>query len=147
MKKFKQEKDHYASYTISMKRGSRGKHGSSIAESNHSSVLSFLNEGLKGQNYYCEDPHTLVKDLFNRQKRHIIKWNQAMYNERNSISILQRDIDKKLDPSLYEASNLLCLRALQDFMTRLKHAQEYSKQTKSQTHVIIHSLEHPNAAA
>ena len=42
----------------------RGCYGSSISESNHSSVLVHLNEGDKYGNSYCEKPHTLVKDLF-----------------------------------------------------------------------------------
>ena len=62
--KFYNERSTYASYILSKKRGTRGCNGSSISESNHSSVLVHLNEGDKFGNSYCEKPHTLVKDLF-----------------------------------------------------------------------------------
>ena len=75
LRKFYKECSMYASHILSKKRGTRGCHGSSISESNHSSVLVHLNEGDKYGNSYCEKPHTLVKDLFFRQKKHINHWN------------------------------------------------------------------------
>ena len=71
LRKFYNEKNMYASYILSKKRGTRGCHGSSISESNRSSVLLHLNEGDKFGNSYCKTTHTLVKDLFFRQKKHI----------------------------------------------------------------------------
>ena len=64
LRKFYNERSMYASHKLSKKRGTRGCHGSSISESNHSSVLVHLNEGDRYGNSYCEKPHTLVKDLF-----------------------------------------------------------------------------------
>ena len=69
LRKFYNEKNMYTSHILSKKKGTRGCHGSSISESNHSSVLVHLNEGDKYGNNYCEKPHTLVKDLFFRQKK------------------------------------------------------------------------------
>ena len=76
------------------KRGTRGKHGSSISERNHSSILVYLNDGVESGNLYCEKPQTLVKDLFQRQDKHVIKWNQQIYNESNDLLLLRADINK-----------------------------------------------------
>ena len=54
LRKFHNEKDMYASYILSKKRGTKGCHGSSISEANHSSVLVHLNDGDKHGNSYCE---------------------------------------------------------------------------------------------
>ena len=67
-------------------KGSRGRHGSAPSEINHASVLMFLNDGDRHSNSYIEDPHTLVKDLFNRQKRHINKWNKKLFAEDNEMN-------------------------------------------------------------
>ena len=53
--KFYNEKGMHTSYILSKKRSKGGCHGSSILESNHSSVLVHLNEGDKFGNSYCEN--------------------------------------------------------------------------------------------
>ena len=73
------------------KRVSKGKHGSSLSESNHSSVLVFLNDGESQFNLYCESPFTLVKDLFRRQKTCINKFNEVLHNQK-----LKLDIEKRI---------------------------------------------------
>ena len=66
LREFESMKETYATYILCKKKGTRGKHGSSISESNHSSILVHLNDGIKNGNLYCEKPQTLVKDLFQR---------------------------------------------------------------------------------
>lgn len=39
-----------------------------------------MNDGDTFGNSYCEKPHSLVKDLFFRQKKHINHWNVDVYN-------------------------------------------------------------------
>ena len=85
---FADQKDSYASYILCKKKGTRGKHGSSISETNHASILVHLNDGVKNGNHYYEKPHTLVKDLFIRQEKHIIRWNQQMYDENDDLILL-----------------------------------------------------------
>ena len=68
LRKFYNKCSTYAPYTLSKTRGTCGCRGSSISESNHSSVLVHLNEGDKFGKTYCEKLHTLVKDLLFRQK-------------------------------------------------------------------------------
>ena len=53
------------------KRGSIGRVGSSSSESNHLSVLRFLNDGVQGENKYCADRHILIQDLIARLDEHI----------------------------------------------------------------------------
>ena len=44
---FAENKDSYALYILCKKKGTRGKHGSSISETNHASILVHLNDGSK----------------------------------------------------------------------------------------------------
>ena len=137
LREFESQKETYATYILCKKRGTRGKHGSSISESNHSSILVYLNDGIKNGNLYCEKPQTLVKDLFMRQDKHVIKWNQQIYDESNNLLLLRSKINKDSDKDLYHASEILCLSSFRDFNERMERASEYSKQTVSPTQVII----------
>ena len=76
LRRFRNEKEHYASFIIAKKRSTRGKHGSAISEINHSSMLCWLNDGDRQGNKYTEDPHTLVKDLFKQQE---VRYHQHIY--------------------------------------------------------------------
>ena len=147
LRKFYNERNMYASYILSKKRGTRGCHGSSISESNHSSVLVHLNEGDKHGNSYCEKPHTLVKDLFFRQKKHINQWNMQLYNESVELDVIRENIDIDYEPSLYEACSTLCLSTFKRFRNRLNDAKNYVKQVQSINCVCIQSLKHPDAPA
>ena len=50
-----------------------------MSEQNHSSTLCFLNDGHTKNNKYCEQPITLVKDLFARQQRHVVIMNKIIF--------------------------------------------------------------------
>ena len=54
LRKFYNDRNTYTSYILSKKRGTKGCHGSSISESNHSSILVHLNEGDKHGNSYID---------------------------------------------------------------------------------------------
>lgn len=88
--KTRTRKNNYASSTTSGQqmfhiysviKGNQGCHGSSILGSNHTSILIHLNDGNKFGNSYCEKSHTLIKDLFFYQEKHINHWNSVLYNE------------------------------------------------------------------
>ena len=67
MKQFEQvyNKRHmFAQYSLNSMKGLRGKHGNAASEMNNSSVFIHLNDGDKHTNYYIEEPHTLIRDLF-----------------------------------------------------------------------------------
>jgi len=73
-------RNYYAESRIVEIPGNRGRKGSPISESNHSSVLSDLNDGIKGTNRYQEHPILLVQDLLTRQKTHVLIANQRFHN-------------------------------------------------------------------
>ena len=83
---FKNERHWFAQYCLDEMKGSRGRYSSAPSEGNHASILMFLNDGDRYDNSYIEDPHTLVKDLFNRQKRHINKWNKKLFAKDNEMN-------------------------------------------------------------
>ena len=58
-------------------------------ESNHQSALSFLNDGLKGINYYFETPAMLMRDLLARQDKHIKIINGLLHgmNQRMDVTV------------------------------------------------------------
>jgi hypothetical protein len=70
---FASNRQTYASYCLAELPGSLGRHGNAISESNHSSVISYMNNGQKGGNGYCENLIVLIRDLLKRQKNHVNK--------------------------------------------------------------------------
>ena len=76
---FASKRHEYSQYCLDMMPGSGGRHGSSHAEINHSSILCYMNDGHKATNEYCEEVITLVKDLLGRQNKHCIMMNQLFY--------------------------------------------------------------------
>ena len=63
------------------KKGNTGKTwGQYFGDYNHASILVHLNDGSKQGNDYYEKPHTLVNDLFICQQKHVVKWNQQIYD-------------------------------------------------------------------
>ena len=65
---FFEDKDCYANYILSRHKGTMGRNGLSISESNHSSVKTNLNDGEKISNECCKSPMTVVKDLILREQ-------------------------------------------------------------------------------
>ena len=103
----------YASFELKKKRGTRGKHGSSCCEANHSSVLCFLNDGQRSKNMYCEQPHTLLKDLLARQQMHINKWNHELAGEMQKLVAIMNTLqdDVSSHACLHAAASNLCLES------------------------------------
>ena len=89
MEKFAKARAAYSTFELRKIEGNRFKKGSSILESNHQSVLSFLNDGLKGTNYYFETPAMLMRDLLARQNKHIKIINGLLHgmNQRMDVTI------------------------------------------------------------
>ena len=77
--KYYNEQECYAQYILLKKKGTRGICGSTSSEQNPSSVLVHLNGWEFTWNQYNKIPHTFVKDLFNRQRKHVNKWNETLY--------------------------------------------------------------------
>lgn len=123
---FKSKKESYSSYILSKTKGTRGKHGSSLSESNHSSVLIHLNDGDKYKNNYCEEPMTLVKDLFLREQYLVNKFNSVLYGEKvkleTELHILRNENSEQC---LIDAAGSLSLKSYQRFKMRVGRLNEY----------------------
>ena len=80
---FAASKHEYAQYCIDSMPGLHGRHGSANSESNHSSVLCYMNDGYNKTNEYCKDVITLAKDLLGRQNMHCIEMNRLLYRAKS----------------------------------------------------------------
>ena len=94
----------YAEYCIAQVPGNRGQKGSVISESNHSSVLSYLNDGVRGTKTYQEHPMLLVRDLLARQQKHVIPTNQRLHNMHQNMKIEQAKLANQ--PVTFAVSDL-----------------------------------------
>lgn len=142
---FRDEKNSYAAYILSRKRCTRGKHGSSLAESNHSSVLVYLNEGGRKVNDYLEKPHTLVKDLFQRQTVHINNWNTQFYSDKIKLTSELGTFSEATPNALREALSCLCRLSYERFKSRFYRINEYSMQHVNENHRVITNTKYVNA--
>lgn len=126
---FASERKTYASYCLNSIQGSREIQGSSASESNHSSVLAFLNEGNKSGNSYCESPITLIRDLMKRQKARNQTINKRLFGESQLMKV-ERDSLARLPPThskenLLLASKCLCYTAYERYKTNMHRTIDY----------------------
>lgn len=89
---FAQEKGTYASFLLKQIKGSINRVGSASSEQNHSSVSCFLNDGVKGENKYCADPHILIQDLIARLEIRISKYDKILANNTNQLDIINHKL-------------------------------------------------------
>jgi hypothetical protein len=110
---FASQRTSYASYCLAEIPGNRGLHGSACSEQNHSSVLSYLNDGDSKGNSYREHPITLIKDLLQRQKRYVIRKDEALFGFTQKMRVetdrLKNSPATKENIDLLQASTKLCL--------------------------------------
>jgi hypothetical protein len=146
---FANKRHEYAQYCISRMPGSRGLHGSSNSESNHSSVLCHLNDGHTTHNNYCEEAITLIKDLLARQNKHCNTMNALLFNDTNLLllekeTLLQSRINVGRSSDLVNALGFLCRPEYERYKQARKEAfQELGHSIASNGTHIIHSNE-PN---
>jgi hypothetical protein len=112
LESFASKRHEYAQYCIDMMPGSRGRHGSSNSESNHSSVLCHMNDGHKKTNEYNEEVITLVKDLLGRQNYHCIEMNRLLYDDEKLLVAecekLRQLSRTSKNKDLFRAAHSLC---------------------------------------
>ncbi len=70
---FIEMKKNYALYLIHLIPGHQNRFDSMFSEINHSSVLSYLNDGYKYANTYHEYPFMLIRDLLHCQRKSVMK--------------------------------------------------------------------------
>ena len=73
---------------------------------------------------YCEEPHTLVKDLFQRQKCHINKWNEELYNDYLKMHIEENSFYASTHPALVSANSCVSLLSYGRFKKRVLRLNE-----------------------
>ena len=110
---FASSRQTYASYCLAELPGSLGRHGNAISESNHSSVISYMNNGQKGGNGYCENLIVLIRDLLKRQKNHVNKTNSKLHGQLQKMKVERANLigqpSTQQTQDLLTAANVLCL--------------------------------------
>ena len=122
------ERETYALYSISNITSSRGRKGSTSAEANHSSLIIHLN-GRRGVNDYIEKPLTLIKDILQRQAFHIMKWNKALYDEDQEMTI----VSSRLSTSGEEKH----LKAASDYLNKRSYKRFVKSWYRAKTDYVL----------
>jgi hypothetical protein len=124
--KFASSRIHYAKFCIAEIPGNRGRKGSAISESNHSSVLSYLNDGVKGTNRYQEHPILLVRDLLTRQQTHVLLTNIRLHNGVQNMRLEQARLKNQPDTFLIKDLRLAASKLNHETYLRYKARQARS---------------------
>ena len=138
--KFTDMKHEYAQFEIFKMQGSRGFHGSSHSESNHSSTLCYLNDGHSPINDYREDGLTLVKDLLGCQNRHCIQMNKLLDIDNtemiNKMERLRQTHQSPRNLDLATAAKYLCKPEYEYYKSARTKAESKLQLTQQQDGVI-----------
>ena len=84
---FVENRTSYATYCLCSTPGNRFCHGPVAAETNHSSVLCYLNGGHVTTNTYYESPLVLCKDLMKRQSQHVKLTNERLFERAQTMRV------------------------------------------------------------
>ena len=133
LQKFYDQRHSYAKYLVQQIPGNRNRRGSSCAEQNHSSVSSLV-FGDKEHKDYMEHAHVMIRDLFNRQKIHTNKFNQALFGLTNKRNVKKEAIEiqyKNSDLYLIIKNALECLNynAFSQFEKEVEECKNYELST------------------
>ena len=121
------ERSTFASYLLCTIPGNRLYHGSSIAEANHSSVLSSIN---KDRGQYMKTPQEQIRDLLIRQKTHVNETNSIIFgnvNRRDNFMFKLAKDNQQVDDIIVSASKELHWNAFTRFYDELKKSDKYKE--------------------
>lgn len=139
----------YAAYCLDQIKGTKGLHGSSMSEQNHSSVLCYLNNGRQGINEYCEELFTLIKDLFGRQQVWTKKFNKKLYDENthmlNKIEELLQKEKSAINIDLIKAAKVLCKMEFERYHANRKRAEMLQMSESDDGKLLVRCIENPTA--
>lgn len=146
----------YASYCHAQVPGNRGHHGNGISESNHSSVLVYLNGGEKNGNNFCEHAIVMIRELLNRQQMHVVQTNQLLFGHTTKMNTEKARLEGEPatleNVELMKAVSVLNLPAYERFKARLNRAKFYRLDTSflntstQETCHAVFSTQYPDAA-
>ena len=119
-------------------------------------MLVHLNDGEKKENKYCEQPHTLIKDIFIRQRTHVNKWNKDLFAEDLKMSVevsrLQQLPLTKMTSNLIAAAKILNKHAYDMFVKsyirarqKLQMTNEYNDESDQEI-ICVRCIEYPNSS-
>ena len=144
--KFFENRETYALYAIRQIPGTRGYRGSTCAESNHSSLIIHLNNGVRGVTRYSEEPTTLFKDMLERQRSHILKWNKKLYDDESKLKVELDFLSKDTmnNSELEAGGKVLCLNSYVRYKKNWKRAiREYSLHRGNEVRHNVHTTSTP----
>ena len=144
--KFFENRDTYALYAIRQIPGTRGYRGSTCAESNHSSLIIHLNNGVRGVTRYSEEPTTLFKDMLERQRCHILKWNKKLYDEESELKVEIDSLSKGIinNSELELGARELCLNSYTRYRMNWNRAiSDYSLHRGNEVRHNVHTTSEP----
>ena len=116
--KFRNEKKSHVQH-MTYKKGSKGRHGSSLDQSNHLSIIVFLNDGEKLLNLCCSCTSTLVQDFFKFQQMYINKFNKITRTQKIKLDVKRRRFTQSIPPALKQEIESLCLNYYLKFKARV----------------------------
>ena len=145
---FASQKSTYARFMLRKIRGSLSRVGSCPSEQNHASVLCFLNDGVKGENRYCADPHILIQDLILRLKGHIERYDHHLANATNQLKIIYHNLNQSYtsgeidDTILLDASNMkISLTAYNLFKIEYNESHNYIVSNNSDNCIEVQRID------
>ncbi|KAL7524761.1 hypothetical protein ACHAXR_000704, partial [Thalassiosira sp. AJA248-18] len=103
---FAARRETYASYCIAKIPGNRGLKGNACSEQNHASVLMYVNDGNRHGNNFCEHPIVFIKELMQRQQKHVKKTNARLFGMSQKMRVECARL--RLLPATPENKDLLC---------------------------------------
>ena len=147
---FASQRKHYATFELRKVLGNRLRHGSSLSEINHASVLIFLNDGIRGVNHYCESPMLMIRDLHVRQLNYVCKVNEELMASdtrmRTIIATLLTEENNDLVKDLVKAASELCEVEYQCYVKNRRRADEDCELCKvGENGYVVKSRKYPDA--
>jgi hypothetical protein len=156
LEEFASLRETYASYCHAQVPGNRGYHGNTISESNHSSVLVYLNDGNKNGNIFCGNLLILIREPLKRQQTHVAKANERLFGMSQKMSVERANLEGQpatrdtLD--LLKAASVLNLPSYERYKGRRQRAfknyrlnPSYVDPTTQQTCHAVFSTQYPDA--
>ena len=143
----------YSNYKLALLPGNRGKHGSVACEANHSSVLSYLNNGIRSSNNYTEQPILLIRDLLRRQQHHVVLTNKRLGGMMQNMAVEQAKL--ALEPQSAAIKDLIMASMTLNEPTYVRYKRNVgrlhdyhltsSKLDDGSTELAVQSNRHPDA--
>ena len=140
---FAKRRKHYSNYCLRQLPGNRERKGSGISESNNSSLLSYLNDGVKGFNSYNMHAHDFCRDLLGRQSNHVDKTNELLFKMRLKLKVeLKKLADEPRTSTvdvLIKAASTVNLPTYERFRCAVERAHLYSwtKSSPNDSNVLL----------